>query len=318
MTVDLGSKGKNDRKENPSDLPSHYVVYKSESELLESEEYKELLIHYQNAEWKVCLKMIDDLFSRYPDSKTLRELKEQIIIQQAFYQQSLLKIKAEKRNRIGTFGLTLMMIFAGLAAGLLVYWSFMNRSPETPKDTANTVNVVAETNSLKELEKQARGLLQSGNSEVALQVIKQMQALDSTYPALPELIEQASSLSQIDTAYQEAINLRDHQNLPKALQLLKEIESKVPNYRDVAHQIEVIENRMRIDQLMATAESAYTGEQWQSAITAYEEIFASDPSLAQDEQKNHLFLSYYHQIQSILNVEKPTVEQIDQAQSYYP
>jgi len=301
------------------DIPPDPVPHHDPDELSNQPEYKELLLSYQKGEWAACDTLLERLLQQFPHSRHLHELKENLETQLAFRDQSRLFVKTARRRRVRKILGTTLMILGGLAIGVLAYGVILFKLLPAANSGGQQAGAEAQVNmeALADLEEQVRILLQNGNSEVAFQVIDQIRALDSNYTALPELVSQAEALSEIDLKYRAALEYVDEGNLPQALELFQQIDAVIPQYRDVSHQIQVLEAQIRLAELVVTAEEAYQREDWRTAIAAYEEILTLDHSLDEQELEQKLFLSYYHEVNHILSSQDTTIEDINLAETYY-
>jgi tetratricopeptide (TPR) repeat protein len=279
-------------------------------------DYKKLLESYQNGDLQECEAGVTALLQKYPYEEILLEFQEDIRVRLEFRQQHLKGTRAHRRTRVFRWFAILLAIGGVLALGVYGFqWAtstvLYNMAQALVVSTPDTMAALAQ------LESQVRSLIQIGNSAKAAEIIEQIRAIDSTYPALDDLTNQVAQLTELDARYEEAMQLVTEQDLTGALAILKEIEAQNPTYKDAAHQISLIEKQVRVDELLQTADQAYADEQWEQVILAYEELLTIDPSITPPDYETHLFNSYYHAINDLLNTEQPSSAVINQAEKYY-
>lgn len=290
---------------------------KGETPALNSDpEYQRLLIAYQHAEWDECNRIVNTLLHKYPEDAHLLQFKEDIEIQLALHVKDLDAAQASHMIFIRKIVVSSALILVALIASIMaIRWIIGSYQP-TVKPTA-VVNTTQDSEMLATLESQANVFLDTGKTDMAFDVIKQIQDINPQYPGLAKLSERANNLSKVDSMYQEAVNDIKANELEKALPILKQIDAQAPQYKDVSYQIKQIEKQIQIAKLLTDAEQAYTEERWADVTSAYEQVLDIDPTISSPKIEEQLFVSYYKSIIAILNNPKTTVADIDKAEDYY-
>ena len=305
---------------NPSpDFPDSSSGDRSEY-LAADPAYDELLIAYQNAEWERCNKILNALLEKYPGQSKLLDFRSDLDVQLMLrnLDKSHVKTFRENKKRITLRFVTIPLIIIGIAIMIGLYILQVNQNSSLNQMVSTLVeSTQTEAEVLQNLEAQARTLLQAGKAVLALDVLKQIQSIEPTYPALEELRKEAEKITQLESQYDQAMQALASNQLQDALTQLKQIQEADPQYRDVQSQIASIEQRLQIADLTEQAIKAYTDQRWFDVITAFEQVLSLDPSLTTPEMKQQLFNSYLNGIVQILENENTTFEDLAKAEEYY-
>ncbi len=235
------------------DLPRRYAA----SQLLADEPaYKMLLSHYQNAEWDECLELLNELEKTFPEDPTLHEIQEDIAVKQLFREKEGLTLKENKKTVRKKISISFLVILAGILLGIgIIYWIsaaiYANANP------ANRMTVDERVVRLQQLEDQAINYIRVGNTQLAQNTIIQIQEIDANYAGLTNLISQTNQMLELDGLYQTAKQFLVEEKYDEALGIFQQINAKNPLFRDVAYQIEQIEKKNSIVDLLVIADTAY-------------------------------------------------------------
>ncbi len=285
--------------------------------LLLDNDYKKLMAAYQQAEWETCSHILGALLRKYPGEPKLLELKEDIDIQYSIFS----KAQVDSREKAGIFitprmrniliGVLVVAVlgFAGVKWGGKVYQALT--TPRVSEEQAQN-RVLLET-----LESQARALIEVGKVDESRMVLDRIRTIDPEYKALPELTAALDNLALIDANYDIAMNLIAEGRYREALPILEKIKKESPLYKDVNYQFDLANKRIKVDELLAQATSAYQNQQWATVISCYEQVFQLEPNIEWEGMEEQLFVSYYNQIEIILNNPQATISDIDKAEEYY-
>lgn len=294
-----------------------FPVASDSSFLLVDEDYKKLLSFYQQADWEACARTLDLLLRKYQDDPYLLELKEDIDIQYAIYHKA--DEEAHKKRRISISPrarniLIALAIVAILGAVGVKWGGKLYQSLTTSYNPSEKAEQIA---ALESLESQARALIKVGKVNESRVVLDRIRAIDPEYKTLPELTALLDSLALVEANYDIAMQLVAQGKPHEALPILEKIQNDYPLYKDIAYQVDIIRRQIKVNDLLKQAASAYQNQQWDVVIASYEEVLQLQPDIQQEGMEEQLFLSYYNQIEGILQNPQATVSDIDKAEEYY-
>lgn len=277
-------------------------------------EYQQLLTLFQKAEWQLCSQLVASLRQRYPNESSLEHFAEELDIKLMFQNKESAGRKQKTRRTWLNILILGLVVAVGIVAGLYITrWITSTEKPAV----VTAAESASQADQIKSLEDQALKLLQLGNTQLALDAIQKIRAIDPAYPGLAGLQESADRMAELDALYGSAAQALNAGDDMRALTLFKQVEAVNPQYRDVRNQISQIERRNSVGDLLTAGDAAYREERWDDVISAYEEVLAIDPQVESPELEEQLFLSYYNKIHSILTKENATIEEINSADSYY-
>ncbi|MCB2202557.1 tetratricopeptide repeat protein [bacterium] len=258
------------------------------------------------------MELLEVLKNRYPNNQSLMRFQDDLQMRLSFQSIADTNKKVERKNKIkATFKLSLFAVFGTLVVLIVAFFSYIYFN-----DKVLTRQNEQEAIVLASLNGQAEELLNVGKPNSALQIIEKIREIDPNYSNLANLTTQTENLLAYTAKYDTAQELLSEGNSSEALAILKEIDSENPGLWDVRLLIDSIETATQVDLLLTEAETAYGNQNWDQAITAYENAIQleSDESSEYTEQ---LLNSYLNQIVAMLQNENTTVEEIDKAQEYY-
>lgn len=284
--------------------------------LVTDQEYQELLIHYQNAEWDRCRQLIDSLLERYPNQQVLLDFKADIDVQLLLKKMSADKSRS-KVKRIVVSGLAVLVL---VVIGMLVVGFFTQQTVSAYQREAENYQVQLEQahqENLGLLENQARSALQAGKPEVTLEILGKIETQDPQYSALESLRAEATAQLELVDLYDQATQEMAVKNYPAAMDIFTQIKTTSPLFRDVDYQINWIKNYQHVLQLVADGEEAYQHKNWQATIQHYEEALSLDGAVNSPTVKDQLLYSYLNSIIETLSREDHTIEELERSGTYY-
>lgn len=306
-------KPKFNKNKDSSDSENNSGYNSSSVILSDHPDYKKLIKHFERAEFKECLPIIEKLEKIYPGNPRINGIKIELKMKLSVRNITTYAQKREILNKLKYALRILVMIIVGILIGTIVTYSFQvisSSDTDSNEDEQDMTSVVL-------LENQAEQLLLVGNPESAEEIIEKIRAIDKDNERLPELTLRTEMLQQQKEKYQRALSLSDENNQVEALRLLKEIEAEQPGLWDVSQRIIIIERNIKIKNLISEGNTAFQEENWSEAINVYEEVLSLDPSLDDQQLKEQLFRSYLNQIIFMLQEENASIEDINKAAEYY-
>ncbi|HUV28612.1 MAG TPA: hypothetical protein VMW34_14735, partial [Anaerolineales bacterium] len=131
------------------------------------------------------------------------------------------------------------------------------------------------------------------------------------------LVTWADDLLRLEDNYQTALNLISENKNSAALAILNEIESEQPRMWDVLQQITSIETSFQIAKYLEEGNTDYQAGKWDTVIIAYENALNLDSELDDPLMNEQLLKAYLNRIISMLDNEKTSTEDIENAEEYY-
>jgi tetratricopeptide (TPR) repeat protein len=318
MNSKPGSNHTEDKTAHPILGADNFVFMNKDDPLLEDPEYRKLLSFSQNGEWDQCRQSLERLLEKYPDHPKLIDFRADIDLQN-MKQYTKTDREGEEsiwKSRIKNFlRYFVLLLGAALVIGVILF-AFLSNFKSTLQST-DAVTQQQNLKNLKELELQAKAMLQIGNMELLNETLQKMEALDSTYPSLAELKGSAAELELFKSQYDRALQLMSAGNSDDALTVLQKIDQERPGLWDVKSLIGKINKDKQIQVFLYEAEKAYAEQKWGDVITAYESARTMDQNINSEKIIQQLLTSYLRDVIKTLSIENPTEKDISRAESYY-
>ncbi len=279
--------------------------------------YKELTLNYQNAEWETCKRIIDQLLGQYPEDDYLLEFKEEVDVRER-----LQKIgqESEKEERQEKLKKNLIRILIGvgilIVIGLGVFWGY-NQYNNGIQQARLEREQAALLQTLENKYQNAENYMQAGRASEALSLYQEIYDIDPTYLDVEEKIQEVETLLGVESDYQEALALYNQGDHNAALELFYLIEDKHPQYKSTRSLIQNIEGEKEIQRLFQVADQAYQDQNWLEVVNAAESILEINSSQDISQIEEELFISYMNLIIETADKTDATIEDVDQAESYY-
>ncbi len=153
-----------------------------------------------------------------------------------------------------------------------------------------TVNVQA--NQQQELLAQAQAALAQDQDQLAVNLFRQVLALDSENRPAQKGYASAQLQLMLTSEYAAGLQALQAGDFARAQISLSAVQQQAPNYRDVERLLAQLQATQGAEQLFATAEAAYQAQQWEAAISAYEALRQLDGTYAADLVLPHLAAAY--------------------------
>lgn len=289
---------------------------KTDAALLADPAYVDLIMKYQNAEWVACKEILEALLLKFPDNQHLLDFESaiemQMTLQRIDSQDALLRRKNLTRSILKNTLFVLLLIIIGIA---IVTRILMTYQIQIQKNAVAAQQVQAE--GLKTLGDQAKALIQAGKPEMALSIADKIEAVDPDFPDLEIIRSDANAVIQITHLYDEAVLTMEQGQYEQALAIFQQIDSELPLFRDVVARMEAINDHLKVAQLVKEGDAAFEDEAWALVITKYEKALELDPTINSEKIKQQLLSSYLHTVITTLNINEPSIEEIQSAEKYY-
>ena len=269
--------------------------------------FPEVLSHMQRGEWQQAVLMLRTMQAKYPDAKELEYIMNDALFKADLEANWGKKVKG--RRSAGFPIRTLLLIIPVLLVAVIVYGAYwqINRTQLAAALEAERTALFAQANSA----------FQAGEYDQAAELFGQLLA-DNPNDA-DALQGQDASVRQKELLadYASAIDTLAAGNVVQALDLLGALNVKSPGYRDVAALIAQLEDASKVEQLYATADAAYTNEQWTTAIKSYEQLRQIDSTYESATVISHLKDAYMRAGTAIVTHSTTDVNELALAQTYF-
>ena len=276
-------------------------------------DYIKLLEHYQLAEFNKCAEVLDKLEKLYPEHPGLINFKDDLQLKLSLKNMLISTEKEEKRKKKKTIRNMIVFAVTSLFIVVIVFYfsyNYFNKNVAVKQQEDEAALIAS-------LEYQAEQLLLGGQPQPAVDIIERIRSINPGYENLPELVTWADDLLRLEDNYQTALNLISENKNSEALAILNEIESEQPRMWDVLQQITSIETSFQIAKYLEEGNTDYQAGKWDTVIIAYENALNLDSELDDPLMNEQLLKAYLNRIISMLDNEKTSTEDIENAEEYY-
>ncbi|MCX6047094.1 MAG: hypothetical protein NT075_18470 [Chloroflexi bacterium] len=178
-----------------------------------------------------------------------------------------------------------------------------------------TVN--GQTDQQQNLLVQAQAAMEQDQAELAVQLFRQVLALDPENRNAQKGFAGAMLQLKLASEYAAGVQALQMRDLTRALNSLTTIQQEAPNYRDVERLLGELQSTQEAQQHLDAAETAYQAKQWPAAIQAYEAVRQLDSTYAADVVTAHLADAYLAAGQQIVAQRPDQGADLAQAASYF-
>jgi tetratricopeptide (TPR) repeat protein len=279
--------------------------------------FKELMSHYQNADWKASLDAIEQLSKLYPGEPSLDDFREDIIMRSSLHQKGSRSQKVETRLRLQQrSGWFIVGIIAVLAIFFVGRWG-LSQYQDQREENRLMIEATTTAKTLQTKFENAESYLRADRPEEALRLLEEIEAQSPGYPNIDELMIEAQGLIRLKELFQQGEQHFNDGELDAALQVLSAVEEEHPNYRNVSQLLIDIEELQQINIFTQEIADAFQVNDWAAVINGYEQILEINPNLEIPDIEEELFISYMNIIIEIADRPDATIEDIELAESYY-
>jgi tetratricopeptide (TPR) repeat protein len=163
----------------------------------------------------------------------------------------------------------------------------------------------------------AQQLLTAGKSDEAIAKFEAIKTKNPGFPGLEEALAKARALKDIETQYSQAMNLLDAGDSSQALDILQQINQKMPNYRDVSLQVKTLQSQTQMASVLQKADQAFYEARFEDAVSGYESLRLMDPTYQVAHVEENLFRSYINAAQNMLSEPVPSMETLRKIDGYF-
>jgi tetratricopeptide (TPR) repeat protein len=165
--------------------------------------------------------------------------------------------------------------------------------------------------------KNAQNLMQAGRYIEAKVLFEDVAKEDPAYPEVAYYLGLANGKVEIEKKYQEAVDLQNQQDITGALVKYQEIADVDSNYKDVSLQIEALNTRSDLLDNLKQGDTAFENEDWEDAVTHYENLRALNPEFQTPYIEDRLVQSYMNAAEALLAQQDKPLSVLERADEYF-
>ncbi|HSQ17055.1 MAG TPA: LysM peptidoglycan-binding domain-containing protein [Anaerolineales bacterium] len=279
--------------------------------------FRQALQDLQAGNWQEGLTGLAEVEKAYPLDTDLRALRQEMQVRARVDDYEIEEIKADKKRRLhllltrgGLVALTILLMITAV----FVYSDWLGQQWNSAQQAFNSQ--VHQT----ELAVQflnANQLLKAGQTDQALQILRQISEAEPHYIGLDEVMSSALAQQELESQYNQAMEMLASGNSQDALTILQMIDEQSPQYRDVALQIASLQTQAQLDAILVEADLALSEERWGDAIAGYESLRLLAPGYNPGQVESHLFDAYINAATSVLEDPQPSLGVLRTADNYF-
>jgi tetratricopeptide (TPR) repeat protein len=259
---------------------------------IESPLFKEAMGYFWVGKWSEGFNKLAEVEKRFPMESDLRTLRQMMDVRSRISAYEAEEIKHKRLQDLTKTALRIfisVVIIAAVLAGITTYSGWI-QGQIARAQTEFSANIEQAQLSLEF--RNAQQLIIAGRSDDALIAFEKIKGANPNFPGLKQAIDQAQSLKDIEVQYMQAMNLLNLGDSAQALDLLKGISEKMPNYRDVSIQIKNLQTQAEMASVLQKADQAFLDGKYEDAISRYESLRLMNPSYETSHVEENLFQSY--------------------------
>ncbi len=279
--------------------------------------FKEAMGYFWVGKWSEGFVKLAEVEKNFPMESELRSLRQMMEVRSRI---SEYEVDENKRRRAQNLTRNITRI---LLAGLLIIVAVVGISTYSGWIQAQIASAQSEfTQNMQQAQltiefRNAQQLIIAGKSDDALAAFGRIQTIDPNFPGLTAAIEQAQALKDVEIQYTQAMNLLQLGDSAQALDILKSISQKMPNYRDVSLQIKNLQTQTEMSTVLQQADQAYSEERYEDAITGYESLRLMDPAFESSHVEENLFQSYIKAANLLMLSPVKTMDTLQKIDGYF-
>jgi len=284
---------------------------------LHSPLYKQAVQEFQQGNWTSGLARLQDLEQAFPLETELRTWRQEMMLRSTMDQVEVDEVKRQQRTfvknlltRLGIVLITILLIVFGVQTFSKTVQKEWVQQRSQLGDQVQTLELAAKF-------RNGQNLLLAGRPVEAKIYFDEVAAVNPNYPQLDVFMVEVDKMLSVELDYQKAVQLREAGEFNAALTLFQNIAAKDSQYKDVSIQVKDLQKSLSLEDQFATAVTAFGNEQWVSAVSGFEALKSLSPNYRRDDVENFLYQSYLNAAEQKLTQQDPTIENLNDADSYY-
>ncbi len=284
---------------------------------MDSPAFQEAMGHFRVGRWEEGLAKLSDVEKHFPHEPALRAIRQEMEIRARISQYENEEHKNKKKNKLVNYtikGLIAVVVFGIAAFAILTYSGWIQT--QMAKAQSSYLQTVEQAQLTFDF-RTAQNLMVAGKSDEALAAYEAIQAKNPEFPGLTDAMAQAQALKDVEVQYTQAMDLLEAGDSAQALDILTQISSKLPNYRDVSLQIKNLQSQSEMTSILQQAEQAFSEGRYEDAVSSYESLRLMNPTFQTDVVNENLFQSYLKAAEELLLSPTPTLDTLKKIDHYY-
>jgi tetratricopeptide (TPR) repeat protein len=280
-------------------------------------DYIEAVQSFQTGDWKTGLVKLKGLLDSYPYSSELRSmfLEMQLRAKVDVYE------REDSRADIRKIVTRVLLITAGIVlVSFMGLWGFQSSTEVISAQWQAAMARIAEQSEDIELQMKfanAQRLMSAYYLPEARDLFLDVKAEQHDYPGVDIFLANIVRLETLQSEYDNAVALAAEGREREALGLFQWVNEQEPNFRFVESQIERLDRKIQMDEVIARADRAYNERRWDAAIAGYINLKEVDPRFRPIYVEEQLFNSYLYAAETVLDNPTGTLADLKMANDYF-
>ena len=279
--------------------------------------YKDLLKHYQNADWDAGLDVLKSMLKEYPNDPGLLEFEHEIQMRVSMQRIGQETDREERMQTFRKLGVRALIGIAVLAIIIFAVQWGINLYDSRVEQARFERTQEALAQSLGRKFENAEQFMKGGRIAEALALYEEIQEVDPNYDNVAQKIADAQEKLALDEIYQQGVDEYKSGDLETAKDTLQKVLDVDPLYKDVAILLNDINSTISIEELKNQAQTAYENNDWLGVVNAYNEIQRIDNTVDVSDLEVALFFSYKNLLVETAEGGNVSVEDLEKAENYY-
>jgi tetratricopeptide (TPR) repeat protein len=283
----------------------------------DSPSFHEAMGHFRVGRWIEGFLKLADVEKNFPTEPDLRAIRQEMEVRSRISDYEVEENKHNRMRNLRKYSIRTVMTVAFLFIAFAAIYTYsgwiqgqLNKAQASFSENMQQAELTIELHN-------AQQLMIAGKPDEALSAYEAIQALNPNFPGLAESIASAQLLKDVEVQYTQAMNLLRLGDSAQALDLLKQVSQKMPNYRDVSLQIKSLQSQSEMTSVYDQAQLAFSEGRYEDAVTNYESLRLMDPTFQTGSVEENLFQSYIKAAQELLLAPVPTMETLKKVDNYF-
>jgi len=283
----------------------------------ESPLFKEAMGYFWVGKWSEGFVKLAEVEKKFPMESELRALRQMMEVRSRINEYEAEEISRKKLQNLTRNGIRALLTFVVVVVAIvgLATYSGWIQAQVTKAQNEFTQNMQQAQLTIEF--RNAQQLIIAGKSDEALAAYEKIKSTDPNFPGLTEAIDRANALKNVEVQYVQAMNLLQLGDSAQALDILKDINQVLPNYRDVSLQIKNLQTQSDMGSILQQADQAFSDGRFEDAISGYESLRLMDSSFDTRHVEDNLFQSYVQAAQMLLLSPVNSLETLQKIDGYF-
>jgi tetratricopeptide (TPR) repeat protein len=267
--------------------------------------YREGLAHLQAGEWQAAIHSFEEALRQDPANPDLRRLIGEARMRADMDAHSNVRAR---RWIVPWRTLLIRLLVAAVVVALAVEGAIVLQRQIGPAIAAAQAQGRQAT-----LLRQGNSYLEAENYDAAEVSFNELLKLVPDNQDATAGLERVKTGREILATYETGVTLQSQGQFTDALQKFTEVTVRTGGYRDANQRIQDIKTTLSVTELLAQAEADYTAQQYDAAISKYEQAQRLNASYQHDMVAGRLFELYMARGRAAVNQRPPATEKLPAA-----